>query len=281
MTRVQESLDVTSIGRLSSVLINPYNLSDILQQVSLQLPAGLTMLTGLSVENMYVYYTVATLHAVATSTNIRLLIDIPLKAADRYFELYQVHSLPFFHKGIGKFIMIDEAFTYLAVAENRQFFAIIPPHMLLKCAQNLYTVCPPDMVLRTITEQGCLTALFLGNMDTVLRKCKQLVLNELFEPVWLRSPNADYWIYSFRTPQRVTVQCWEIGSPQDPTASYQVMLEGTGVLPNSSSCYIYADTFKLMPHSSGKTTLNLTRTPIVLPNIENVLHFSEENLLQI
>ena len=35
MTQLQESLDVTSIGKLSSVLINPYNLSSILQQVSL------------------------------------------------------------------------------------------------------------------------------------------------------------------------------------------------------------------------------------------------------
>jgi hypothetical protein len=44
-----------------------------------------------------VYYTVATVHAVATSKSIRLCVDIPLKDADRYFELYQVHSLPFFH----------------------------------------------------------------------------------------------------------------------------------------------------------------------------------------
>jgi hypothetical protein len=49
MIQLQESLDVTSNGKLSSVLINPYNFSIILQQVSLQLPAGLTMLTGLTV----------------------------------------------------------------------------------------------------------------------------------------------------------------------------------------------------------------------------------------
>jgi hypothetical protein len=83
------------------VLINPYNLSVILQQVSLQLRAGLSMLTGLTVEDMYVYYTVATVHAVATSKNIRLLVDIPLKATDRQFELYQVHSLPFSMKALG------------------------------------------------------------------------------------------------------------------------------------------------------------------------------------
>jgi hypothetical protein len=86
MIQLQESLDVTSLGQLSIVLINPYNLSVILQQVSLQLPAGLSMLTGLTVEDMYVYYTIATVHAIATSKTISLFVDIPLKATDRYFE---------------------------------------------------------------------------------------------------------------------------------------------------------------------------------------------------
>ena len=41
--RLQEALDITSLGQLSSVLISPYNLSVILQQISLQLPAGLSI----------------------------------------------------------------------------------------------------------------------------------------------------------------------------------------------------------------------------------------------
>ena len=78
---------MTSLGQLSSVLINPYNLSVILQQVNLQLPAGLSMLTGLSIQEMYVYYTVAVVHAVATYKSIRLFVEIPLKDSDRYFKL--------------------------------------------------------------------------------------------------------------------------------------------------------------------------------------------------
>jgi hypothetical protein len=35
LTQLQELLDITSTGNLSSVLISPYNLSTILQQVSL------------------------------------------------------------------------------------------------------------------------------------------------------------------------------------------------------------------------------------------------------
>jgi hypothetical protein len=81
-------------------------------------------------------------------------------------------------------------------------------------------------------------------------------------------------------PQRVTVQCHEIGSPPNSAANYQIQLEGTGVLPNSSFCYVHAENFKLLPHSLGKTTVTLTKTHIVLPNIEKILHFTEEVVLQ-
>jgi len=80
---LQEAIDVTSLGQLSSVLIHPYNLSVVLQQVSLQLSAGLSMLTGLAVQELYVYYTIATVHVVANFKNIRLFVDITLKADDR------------------------------------------------------------------------------------------------------------------------------------------------------------------------------------------------------
>jgi hypothetical protein len=86
LMQLQESLDVTSVGKLSSMPINPYILSAIPQQVGLELPAGLSMLTGLKVEQIYVYCTVATVYADATSRSIRLFFYIPLKAADRYFE---------------------------------------------------------------------------------------------------------------------------------------------------------------------------------------------------
>ena len=58
------------------------------------------------------------------------------------------------------------------------------------------------------------------------------------------------------------------------------MLEGTGILPNSSSCYVYAESFKLLPHSLGKTTVSLNKAHIVLPVIETMLTFSEEVVSQ-
>ena len=88
--------------------------------------------------------------------------------------------------------MIDEEFSYLAVAESRQFFTLMTLYMLSKCAQDLYTVCSSDMILMTVGEQNCLIALFLGKMDIVLKKCKRLILYEPFEPIWIRSTNFSY-----------------------------------------------------------------------------------------
>ena len=135
------------------------------------------------------------------------------------------------------------------------------------------------MMLRTAGEPNCLIALFLGKMDIVLSKRKRMVINETFEPVWISSQDESYWIYSLSTPQQLTVQCQGFGTPKLSTTSSQVMLEGTGILPNSS-CYVHVEKFKLLPQSIGKTIVNLNYTHITLPNIENILKSSGEAVLQ-
>jgi len=136
------------------------------------------------------------------------------------------------------------------------------------------------MILKTTSEPNCLIALFLGKLGIMFSKCLRLIINETFEPVWICSPGASYWIYSLSTPQWVTVQCLEIGSPPTSGLNSQILLDGTGILQNSSSCYVYAENFKFLPHSLGKTTATLNKTHIVLPINENILKVSEETVLQ-
>jgi hypothetical protein len=122
--------------------------------------------------------------------------------------------------------MIDGAFSYLVMAESRQFFTSMSSYVLSKRSQHLYTVCPSDMVLKTAGEQNCLIALFLGQMDIVLKKCKRLMLNEPSEPVWIRSPDVNYWFIVLALPH-VTVQCQATGPPQTSMSNYQKTLDGT------------------------------------------------------
>jgi hypothetical protein len=139
------------------------------------------------------------------------------------------------------------------------------------------------LVLRTPGEPNCLIALFLGKTDIVSQLCKRLVLSNRLAPVWIRSPDFRCWIYSFSTPTQVTVQCRDAESPPKFGSSYQLSLNGTGILPSSSSCYIHSEAFKLLPHCFGRSEVALNRTHIVLPKVvvsSVLLNSVEQDLLQ-
>jgi hypothetical protein len=87
-------------------------------------------------------------------------------------------------------MMIDEMFVYLAVAESGQFFTIFLHYLLSERKQEMYIVCPCNVILSTNGESHCLIALFLGKEETTLRICKRLVMNNSFKPIWIRSPDT-------------------------------------------------------------------------------------------
>jgi hypothetical protein len=111
--RLQEGLDVSATGRLSSVLIPPSNLSRVLQEVVLRLPQGISLIAGFAIEDMYKYYEVATVQAYATSSNIRLVVRIPLKGTDRVMILFRTISLPTYSTVLNRHIQIVPETSYL------------------------------------------------------------------------------------------------------------------------------------------------------------------------
>jgi hypothetical protein len=64
--------------------------------------------------------------------------------------------------------------------------------------------------------------------------------------------------------------CVEVSTPLEKDET------GTGILENSSTFYVYAETFKLLPHSLGRTIAELNKAEIILPNIEAVLRNHRE-----
>jgi hypothetical protein len=143
-----------------------------------------------------------------------------------------------------------------------------------------YTVCPSNVVFKKPGQQNCVIAFFFGKMYTVMEKCKRLILSKDFEPVWIRSPDFKYWVYSVSSPTRVTMKCQQAGPPQQYKPNVQKVLNNTGILSYSASCYVYAETFKLLPYSLGRTTVNLHKTHIVLPSVYDILNSEEKTLLQ-
>jgi hypothetical protein len=69
--------------------------------------------------------------------------------------------------------------------------------------------------------------------------------------------------------------------PLEDDETTEMLLTDTGITPNTSTCYVSADSFKLLPHSLGRTLAGLNKTHIVLTNIDNILKPGEQELLQI
>jgi hypothetical protein len=113
--RLQEGLDFTATGSLSSVLIPPHNLSAILQGVILKLHPGVSLIAGFESEDMYIHYEVARVQAYATRTAIRLVVRLPLRGADRVMTLFRTVPLPVYFPALDRHIQIEPETLYLAV----------------------------------------------------------------------------------------------------------------------------------------------------------------------
>ena len=95
LSKLMTGLDVTSNGRLSSLLIPPDKLSKILSSVSQELTHDLSLIASTKLEEMYIYYELADIHAIYQTKYIKLIIEIPLKTENRLLDLYSVKSLPY------------------------------------------------------------------------------------------------------------------------------------------------------------------------------------------
>ena len=71
-------------------------LTHILKQMCTQLLEKATLIAQPLIENTYICHQVTEFLAGAIPEGLKLFIDILLKGSERYFEAYQVDSLPFF-----------------------------------------------------------------------------------------------------------------------------------------------------------------------------------------
>jgi hypothetical protein len=92
------------------------------------------------------------------------------------------------------------------------------------------------MVLGKSGEENCLIALFTGRAEVALRKSKRELLRD-FEPVWIRSPDARYWVYSLKNQTHTTLKSRPPSlSPLEDDETADIWLFGNDVLPNTSTC---------------------------------------------
>jgi hypothetical protein len=112
-----------------------------------QLLEEATLIVQPPTENTLICHQVAEFHAGAIPEGIRLFFDICLQGSERYFEVYQAHSLPIFVSEISWFVSVSTAKLHLAINMNKQLFMILTDEVLYKCKEVYFTVCPAGQVI--------------------------------------------------------------------------------------------------------------------------------------
>ena len=266
--QLQEGLEISAAGRLSSVLIPPHNLSKILQEVALRLPQDVSLIAGFTVENMYVYYEVATVQAYATATTIRLIVRIPLRGADRVMTVFKSVPLPTYSDVLGRHIQIEPEAPYLAVTENRQYYSPLATADLQQCRKGSVTICEATFPFIHKNQATCVSALYFGQTDFAHKFCRKVILNEKFNPVWLQAKGfRPFWIYSLPSPTIVTKTCKGNGTTQ----SFNIELSHTGILMDDIHCQFYSEAFILLPVSDGYTNVSLTSNQVLPPHLPELM----------
>jgi hypothetical protein len=75
-------------------LLTPARLHNILRNVSLHLPEGYELLAETRAEKVHLYSDLVHVALVGDASCIKLILNIPLKTANRYVTLYKVIALP-------------------------------------------------------------------------------------------------------------------------------------------------------------------------------------------
>jgi hypothetical protein len=274
--RLKEGLEVSAMGRLSSVSIPPHNLSSILQGIILKLPQDISLIAGNTIENMYLFYDVARVQAYATGTSIRLVVRIPLRGADRVMVLFRSVSLPMYLEGLDRYVQIEPETSHLAVTENGQYYSLLTETDLQRCQLGLFAFCEAAFSFIHKSRVSCSSALYCGQAKSAHEICQKVILKENFSPVWLQVKGGHpFWVYSLSSSMMVTKKCMRNGT----TVSSTLTLARTGILMEDTHCQFYSEAFILLPVSDGYTNVTLIDTTVRLPHLPELLAPSEHHLI--
>ena len=135
-----------------------------MQQVALRLPTDVSLIAGTNLEDMFVYYETAKVQAYATPSEIRVIIPLPLRGADRVMNLYRTEPLPIYEPLLERRIQIQPESMYMALSESRQYSSLLTPADLRKCQKGLFTICESEFPLYHKRLLHVREPFILGNM---------------------------------------------------------------------------------------------------------------------
>lgn len=274
MNQFQTALMDLSQNKISEYFMSPIALSYLLTHIEPLLTQEFSLLTPITLEDMYVYYnSLASVSVASIGDIMRLFVHIPIKSHNTFFNLYEALPLPFqLHNHSASFIIQPEN-KFLAITPNNELYTEINDINTV-CKTGWITICKPMRKIQRAKGKSCLKSLFTGDTNNVQKFCKiELLLNP--EPIFYRPENSHTWIYSVLEPETIVTHCPVKLGENDNIVKSQI-IQGTGSLQINPDCQILSDNYILLPHSTGVIATH-KRMDIHIPPVENIIYMIVNN----
>ena len=193
-----------TLGKVPISLINSFTLHGILKNISLRLPDSCEIIMGTKLENIHLYYDIIKTAIIGDSHHIKIILDVPLKTANRQFLLYKILALPI-QVSNGTFVQYIPEFSYFGVDHIQRSYILFTEVEISRCTQNSITICPADTAVYSTQVITCAFSLYLQKQDSLKLCCRKLLLHHSTP---LRQRHDSTWIYLLPEDQHIILRCW-------------------------------------------------------------------------
>jgi len=263
---LHRSVEQLAGGKLSSELITPPALINLLQDVEKSLAPPAELCFPAVIENAHDFYRITNVKAYVFSDNLRVILEIPIKAAkDHIFQIYDVITYPIYvpelHRWTGWHL---EQNTKLVISRDRRTYVTYPDRKFQdECYQGALTICPLISLLKTTDHRPtCITDLFLNSKP---EHCRRRLWADLDSPIITKTNRG--WLYSTSQKHRLTLNCYE----GQKIKTDILEINGVGELNITGRCEVTSTAFTLPMRIYGTTFKTIKPPGLVLPAFDSVI----------
>ena len=243
VNQLATNMDNALRNQLSTTLITPGHLRDVLHGISKRIPNSLT-LKRYDGNSIAWYYKHLPITVIPGQSKIHLVSVIPLIPVESLYTLYRVVVLPIpiASKQLASEVVVEG--THFAVSRQGNSYVVLDEDELLKCQTTDTTYCPLNRAAMNLARMpSCLGSLYLTDQDGITKNCPVKITNNYNFPIF-RHLVKGKWMVATDKPVNIHQKCDTLGGISTPIS----VTDPVQVITLTSGCTGYTEYAKLSPY---------------------------------
>lgn len=284
--KIQQYMTSLATHKVTPNLISPFDLRNILNDVSNRLQANPKLMLPVSEEaDIWSYYQFMRVEAFVQQDMLIVVLVLPLIDKDLQFDLFRAYNLPLLHPQLKKVFTYELESPYIALRHDGNYLTIPTHDDVLTCTISAGHFCNLNTPLYpTKTTTFCIYHLLVNDKEKIEQHCELNVLKYKHDSAISLDQNV--WALSVLEPMELHVTCL--------TDSYQIKVQNNfQVIELDNSCQAYSPNLILpsgnviKEHRNGSLTTDrffnfqaeYTKIPnFFLMNVLNITRLTDEEL---